>query len=128
MALREALKGLKVMQLHQRACKDGSGIESYLVDDAMDSDDPKTTLIELIVGQMKAAQDLQVRELEQRRAELQKMRVMALQQRALDDGVESSLLADAMDSDNPKAALIALIMAVPLTPSEGIPPESEKVD
>eukprot|EP01048_Picozoa_sp_COSAG05_P005354 COSAG05_NODE_315_length_11604_cov_8.336375_4_plen_489_part_00 len=44
------------------------------------------------------------------RQELQSMRVIALQKRAVEDGVDSDTIEDAMDSDNPKVQLTKLIV------------------
>ena len=40
------------------------------------------------------------------------MRVMALQKRAVSDGVSAAVVEDAMDDDDSKASLIDLIVAV----------------
>eukprot|EP01043_Picozoa_sp_COSAG02_P098984 COSAG02_NODE_35108_length_473_cov_4.262032_1_plen_65_part_10 len=45
------------------------------------------------------------------REELEALRVKALEQRALADGVDADAIEDALDEDNPKAALIELIVA-----------------
>jgi len=43
-------------------------------------------------------------------AELRGMRLMALQRRAVDEGVDSNKVDDAMESDDPKATLISLLV------------------
>ena len=95
------------MALHQRATAEGCDASD--VDDAMDSDDPKAALIELLVkcssGGGAGESD------EQLRAELQGMRVMALHKRALSDGADETAVDGAMDSDDPKAELVTLILA-----------------
>ena len=96
-----------MMALHQRARAEGCDASD--VDDAMDSDDPKTALIELLVkcssGGGAGGSDAQLR------AELQGMRVMALHKRALSDGADETAVDGAMDSDDSRAELVALILA-----------------
>ena len=100
------MQPLRVMALHQRATAEGCPASD--VDDAMDSDDPKAALIELLVkcssGGGAGGSD------EQLRAELQGMRVMALHKRALSDGADETAVDGAMDSDDPKEATIELLI------------------
>ena len=82
----------------------------------MDSDDAKTALVSLILAQgggadpqaAEAAAKAKAREA--LRAELQGLRVMELFKRATSSGVDTARTEEAMDSDDPKAALIALLL------------------
>ena len=97
------------MKLHARALADG--VESAAVDEAMDGEDPKGTLISLVLAQHADSEAAGKTEaLETLRAELQGLRVMELHKRAAGAGVEAGRADDAMDSDDPKAELIALLL------------------
>ena len=108
-ALRQELSALRVMKLHARALADG--VASPAVDDAMDSYDPKAELTSLILAQHADSEAAGKTEaLETLRAELQGLRVMELHKRTTGAGVEAGRADDAMDSDDPKAELIALLL------------------
>ena len=82
----------------------------------MDGDDPKTALVSLLLAQdggadpqaAEAAAKAKAREA--LRAELQGLRVMELFKRATSSGVDTARTEDAMDSDDPKAVLTALLL------------------
>eukprot|EP01046_Picozoa_sp_COSAG06_P024906 COSAG06_NODE_2059_length_7689_cov_3.076539_5_plen_329_part_01 len=86
------LRELKLMALHKRALS--TGVTSELVEDAMESANPKASLIVLIV------------DVESRRGpgsdlvqELQHLRPSALSKRALSMGIASTSVDEAMDAD-----------------------------
>ena len=91
-------------------------MEQSAIDEALDSDDAKGALVSLILAQhgganpqaAEAAAKAKARE--SLRAELQGLRVMELFKRATSSGVDTARTEDAMDSDDPKAALIALLL------------------
>ena len=102
------------MALHKRALSDGA--DETAVDGAMDSDDSRAELVALILAQHAGADPqaaeaaAQAKALETLRAELQPLRVMELYKRAVSAGVDAAQAEDAMDSDEPKAELIALLL------------------
>ena len=82
----------------------------------MDGDDPKTALVSLILAQhggadpQAAGAAAKAKAREALRAELQGLRVMELFKRATSSGLDTARTEDAMDSDDPKAVLIALLL------------------
>ena len=56
------------------------------------------------------------------RSELATMRLMALHKRALSEGVSADAVEDAMDGDDPKSLLVALILEVASSrgPTDGV--------
>ena len=94
--------------LRKRARADGVSEDD--LEEAEDSDSPKSTIIELILLMTEAvpAEDSQAAEL---RAELSKLKPSALRKRARADGVGEDALEEAGDSDDPKPAIIELILA-----------------
>eukprot|EP01048_Picozoa_sp_COSAG05_P022491 COSAG05_NODE_4522_length_1480_cov_1.152064_1_plen_419_part_01 len=111
--LRKELMTLRMMVLQQRVAKCDS-ISASQLDDAMESDAPKFALIELLLEHHRATRPpvvQQTQELqEQLRAELSGLRMLALQDRASQEAIHADLVEDAMDSDRPKDALIALLL------------------
>ena len=118
------LEGLRVMALQRRALTEG--IDESHIEDAMDGNDPKQALIALLLQQCASETDGEEVKLQAaRREELQGLRVMALQKKAIAEGVEPSKLEDAMDSDEPKATLIELLLT---TDGAGATTESLRQD
>ena len=103
-ALRQELQVLRLTALQKRA--EIEGVNTDEIADAMDSAHPKTEIIELLLVQSETSAS-------KLREELLGLRVTALQKRAHAAGVGDAQVDDAMDSDDPKGALIALIVAVP---------------
>eukprot|EP01043_Picozoa_sp_COSAG02_P030494 COSAG02_NODE_1948_length_10297_cov_13.589429_2_plen_224_part_00 len=97
----EDLSAMTVKQLRDRAAS--VGVSANQIEDARDSDDPKGELIKLIVGQRAPAGPT--------RAELQVLDVKGLRTKATAAGVPDDAIEDARDSDDPKAALINLILS-----------------
>jgi hypothetical protein len=111
--LREQLLAMKVTALQRRA--QSQGVSADLVEDAMDSDQPKQGMVALLMAHEASAakgaklegataDEVALRE------ELQAMRVTALQKRAQSQGISEGQIEDAIDSDSPKGNLIELIM------------------
>jgi hypothetical protein len=94
------LTSLNVGQLRQRAAS--VGVDAAAIELARDSDAPKAAIIALIEAVPPPAV---------RAAELQAMTVGQLRQRASKSGVDAAAVEIARDSDDPKAAIIALIVA-----------------
>eukprot|EP01043_Picozoa_sp_COSAG02_P040353 COSAG02_NODE_3259_length_7079_cov_30.942693_6_plen_354_part_01 len=110
-ALRQELGGLRLMALQKRATS--AGISDAELENAMDSPDPKASLINLVLEQHASTASADHATRQALRSELNGLRLMALQKRAVDAGVDDEDLEDAMDTDEPKAALIALVLALP---------------
>ena len=96
--------------LHARATE-GEGVDQEELDDAMDSADPKAALVHLLLEAAASAAKNQLGESDAAlRAEIHGMKLMALHQRALEEGVEGARLEDAMESEAPKQALVELLL------------------
>ena len=104
-SLRSELGGLRLKALLSRARADGVDADS--LEDAMDNDDPKQAVIELIVQQASsnagAGQDAL-------RRELSGLRLKELRARAKGAGVGADELEEATDADDPKAATIEMLL------------------
>ena len=106
-ALREELGSLKVSALEQRALAEGASADA--TEDALDDDDPKAALIELVVlcadssGSSSGEAEL--------RRELEGLRLKELRARARSEDVGAEAMTAAMDSDDPKAALVEALVA-----------------
>ena len=101
------LSAMRVMALHEMALAEG--VPASVADDAMDDDDPKAALIELVVlcadssGSSSAEAEL--------RRELEGLRLKELRARARSEDVGAEAMTAAMDSDDPKAALVEALVA-----------------
>ena len=114
------LSCLKLSQLRQRARAAGVDQEKLL--DILDSDNPKDALVSLLAAASapaigggssdtaaaKAAHQQKLQALEE---ELSQLRLGQLEKRALQEGVGVEELDDAADGEQPKAAIIQLILA-----------------
>eukprot|EP01045_Picozoa_sp_COSAG04_P007826 COSAG04_NODE_418_length_14698_cov_5.217412_4_plen_282_part_00 len=117
--LRAELEGMRLMDLYRRASND-SALDADKVEQAMEDDDPKATLIALLTqqsstsraveGALERAAAAKAEALQALRAELSGMRLMALQRRAVAEGVDADEVDDAMESADPKASLVALVL------------------
>ena len=111
-ALRQELQAMRLMPLHARAAAEGAGVDPESLEDAMESANPKSVLVRLLLeaaasaaaNRMSAESDAVLR------AELHGMRVMKLHARALDEGLDGARVEDAMESDNPKDTLVELLL------------------
>eukprot|EP01048_Picozoa_sp_COSAG05_P015614 COSAG05_NODE_1900_length_3858_cov_2.298218_1_plen_899_part_10 len=106
--LRLELKALRSTALQKRAL--AAGIAQEAVEEAVDSENPKVQLIELIVQQNIAKESGEKEQREALRQELQGLKPMALQRRAVSEGIAEQQLELAIDSDDPKTALIELLL------------------
>lgn len=106
--LRTELEGLETVVLQRRA--EDCSIPSSKIENAMDCDEPKSALIELIL-QYHSTKHARGKTKHQYRQELLQLRVAALQERALCDGVDRTAVEDALDSSSPKDVLVALLLA-----------------
>ena len=104
-SLRDELAGLKVSALHKRALADGASAEA--TEDAMDDDSPKAALIELILSLAGSGGNSGEAELRQ---ELEGLRLKELRARARSEECDDGAMAEAMDSDDPKAAFVQLLL------------------
>ena len=103
-ALRQELGSLRMKELRKRA--EGAGVSEDELEDVIDSDEPKATLINLLVEILttssKNDQDL--------RSELEGLRLKELRTRAKRANIEQDDVDDAVDSDDPKAAMVELLL------------------
>jgi hypothetical protein len=100
------LSVLRLKELRKRA-RD-SGVDSTLLEDAADSDDPKSAVIELLIADQLSSAGPSEADL---RAELELLRLKELRGRAKAAGISTDALEDAADSDDPKSAVIELLTA-----------------
>jgi hypothetical protein len=114
-ASRAELVGLKLSELKRRARS--AGVSEAGLDEAVDSadDDPRAAVIELIVAASGAGDRPTERPAEQQaaalRSELQGLRLKDLRKRARDAGIDGQLLEEAADADDPKSAVIELLVS-----------------
>ena len=126
-SLTAELQGLRISALQKRAEK--KGVDATKLDDALEADNAKEGLIKLIVevecsldkveevnaaaaASATAAADVAAKQNAALTAELQGLRISALQKRATADGVDSSRLDAALDADNAKEEVIKLIVGL----------------
>lgn len=112
-SVRAQLMGLNVGALRQRAIADGC--EESQIEEARDSDDPKAELIDLIEQQASKAPP-QV-DLVALRTELSVLSVKELRARATTAGVDADALEEARDMDDPKSAIVELVVASTAAPN-----------
>ena len=103
-ALRQELGGLRLKELRKRA--KGAGVSEDELENALDSDDPKVTLIDLLVECLTAGST----EDQELRSELEGLRLRELRARAKRVNIDQDEVDDATDSDDPKAAIIELLV------------------
>lgn len=99
------LQQLKLPELRKRAA--AAGVSQDAIEEARDNDEPKLAIIALIkatVARNEAKQRAQA-------AELQQLKLPELRKRAVAAGVDPDALEEARDSDEPKPAIIGLILA-----------------
>eukprot|EP01043_Picozoa_sp_COSAG02_P046498 COSAG02_NODE_4354_length_5460_cov_3.975191_3_plen_229_part_00 len=99
--LSHELSGLKLRELRQRA--KAAGMCAEQLESAMDADNPKQSLVSFLIEQQVGDALL--------RSELQELGLKALRRRAKDVGATAEQVLDAMDTDEPKNAVIELILA-----------------
>jgi hypothetical protein len=126
-ALREELAPLGLMAVFKRAIQDG--VVPGAAEGAMDGEHPKADLIALIVGHLAtdadgcfnrsprddaAVSDAGSIAMAQVTEELARLKLGALQQRALDSGIDPAAITVALDNHDPKATLLAVVVEATL--------------
>jgi hypothetical protein len=111
-ALRGELSKMKQLALNKRAS--AAGVTDQQLEDAEDTEDYRNAVIELIIQKESSKPPLVHAQstLDVLRAELTALRLKELRTRAKTEGVSADLLEDAMDDDDPKAAVIKLLLDV----------------
>lgn len=102
-SLQSELVRLRLKELRTRAKSEG--VDADLLEDAMDQDDPKAAVIQLLLDSRAATEGT--------RHELASMRLTELRARAKEAGHSAEDLEEAIDSDEPKAAVIELLLSPP---------------
>jgi hypothetical protein len=97
-----ALDTMSVRGLRQHAAS--AGISDEQIEAARDSEDPRSALIALIPPEQETQKKVT-------QTELVPLTVRELRQRAADAGITAEVIEDARDNDDPKAALVALLVA-----------------
>ena len=108
MALRQELGSLKLKDLRKRAKE--AGMSANELEAAMDADDPEGIVIEFLMCQHAAAVEESAVEASLV-SELQGLKLRELRKRAKEHGVGAEQLDEAMDADEPEAAVIELLVA-----------------
>jgi len=103
-ALRKELQDLRLKELRKRAKDDG--VPEDELDDAVDSDDPKTAVIAVLLAHASAAS----KETQELRSQLEGLRLKDLRKRTKQANLDQDEVDDATDSDNPRAALVELLV------------------
>jgi hypothetical protein len=106
--LRAELDGLRPLALQKRATSDG--VSEADLEGALESADPKAALIELLLKQHASAASADDAAQQALRSELDGLKLMALQKRAAGAGVSDDDVEDAMETDDPKQAVIDLLL------------------
>ena len=111
--LSKELATLKISALQKRAAAEG--VDAARVEEAVDSDEAKPDLIALIVEAVVASggeADEQAKVVAALKEELATLKISALQKRAASEGVDAGRVEEAVDGDEAKPDLIALIIEV----------------
>ena len=114
--LREDLRLLKMSVLKKRAI--AGGVHQDQIDDVDDSDDPRAVLVDLLVSAASkphaaAVDDAAVAKAKaeaELRAELRLLKMSVLKKRALDVGVPQATVGAVDDEEDPKTAIITLVL------------------
>jgi hypothetical protein len=113
-ALRAELTPMKMSHLTKRAL--AAGVDGEILDDVHDATDPKDELVSILVEEHRKTLDAQDdgvaarAQLAALRVELAPMKISALRKRALAVGVGTEDLEEAVDADDPKAAIVVLLL------------------
>ena len=113
--LRRELHGLRLMALQKRAMSEGADKSAVTL--AVDSCDPKNALIELLLQSHASVVQADGVRMTNLRHELSSLTLMALQKRAAGAGFSDEQLESAVDSNQPKDALIGMLVSAGDTPS-----------
>ena len=95
---------MRLSALRSRA--EAEGVTAEVLEDALDTDNPKQTMIELLLQQHASMQGSQG----SLRQELMGLRLKEIRARAKQAGVSADALEEAVDSDDPKEATIELLI------------------
>ena len=114
--LRRELHGLRLMALQKRAMSEGADKSAVTL--AVDSCDPKNALSELLLQSHASVVQADGVRMANLRHELSSLTLMALQKRAAGAGFSDEQLESAVDSNQPKDALIGLLVSAGDTPSD----------
>ena len=122
--MRSELETLRLKELRARAKAEGA--EPEQLEDAADADDPKQAVVDLLLGLHATTVDSGPTKLSFRanhlaahesalrtgalRAELEGLRLKELRRRAREQDVSPEEMEDAADSDEPKAAMVELLL------------------
>eukprot|EP01051_Picozoa_sp_SAG22_P002547 SAG22_NODE_115_length_19315_cov_10.458368_8_plen_775_part_00 len=108
-ALRAELSALTLSAAKRRARV--AGVDQAAIDDADDTEDPKQAVVELVLAVAASTAAAQLQRAAQGREELTPMKMSALRKRALAVGLSADDVDAVDDSDDPRAALVELIVA-----------------
>jgi hypothetical protein len=108
-SLRAALAGLRLKELRAQARREGVGAEA--MEAAADSDDPKQAVIELLAQRKSASRTDDAQTDDALRHELSSLRLKELRLRARRAGIGEGPLDSAADEEDPKAAMVELLLA-----------------
>jgi lambda repressor-like predicted transcriptional regulator len=113
-ALREELQGMRLKELRKRAR--AAGLTEDELDDAVDSDDPKGAVIAQLLGIEAAAEAAAAEAAMTSRfgdvGRLKTLKLSELRKMATEAGVDHGALEDALDTGEPKGAVVALMLAL----------------
>jgi lambda repressor-like predicted transcriptional regulator len=110
------LQSLRLKELRARATAEG--VDSDTLEDMLETDDPKAAMVELLLNlQAKASGGGSAR------LELEGLRLKELRSRAKQAGYSLELLEDVLDNDDPKAAVIELLLSSSAPSLIASPPE-----
>jgi hypothetical protein len=101
---RQDLEHLKLSQLRKQGAE--SGVSAEDIDIAIDADDPKTMLIELVLRTWAVSSAPTTAFVE-----LAGLKMSVLRKRAIAAGIDAELIEDAIDEEDPRAAMMSLILA-----------------
>lgn len=107
-APRPAAPRLAASELRRQAIQ--LGVSDQALDEAADASDPRAALFALVASRQAAEATRQAQKLTAARKALAPLRASELRQRATELGVSDRAIDDADDGDNPRAALIDLIL------------------
>ena len=130
--LRQNLGSLRLKALRQKARAEG--IDEGILEESIDAQDPKEAVITLLVQkQSESLQQAKAQESEAKalRHELEGLGLKELRRRAREVGVAEEILEDAIDANEPKVVMVAVLLENAAAGSgmvpEGVPPAPQRV-
>jgi hypothetical protein len=110
-ALRQELQGLKLSALRNR-CRATAALDPSALDEIMDSaDNPRAALVAALVDRAASASGREHEGLRRLREELMGLKNSALRRRLVAESVDHEAIEAAEDSEDPRAAMLALLLA-----------------